>query len=104
LIYTKFALDHRADVFGSPSDKQVFIQGISKYIPIRILEYIANTAKNPRIARLRETGSIARSVAKQMVKDKAEMLMQGKGSRDVFSLLGECTTSFTSSKFDKKHS
>ncbi|KAJ8592655.1 cytochrome P450 [Rhizopogon salebrosus TDB-379] len=76
-----------ADVFGSPSDKQVFIQGISKYIPIRILEYIANTAKNPRLARLRETGRIARSVAKQMVEDKAEMLIQGKGSRDVFSLL-----------------
>ena len=41
------------------------------------------------------------SVAKQMVEDKAEMLLQGKGSRDVFSLLGGCTTSFQFSKSDK---
>ncbi|KAJ8584424.1 cytochrome P450 [Rhizopogon salebrosus TDB-379] len=76
-----------ADAFGSPSDGQVFIQGVSKYIPTRILEYLGETTKNPRITRLRETGKIATSVAKEMAKDKAEMLMQGKGSRDVFSLL-----------------
>ncbi|KAJ8585151.1 cytochrome P450, partial [Rhizopogon salebrosus TDB-379] len=76
-----------ADAFGSPSDGQIFIQGISKHIPTRILEYLGETVKNPRITRLRETGEIATSVAKEMVKDKAEMLMQGKGSRDVFSLL-----------------
>jgi len=31
---------------------------------------------------------MATSVAKQMVQNKSEMLLQGKGSRDVFSLLG----------------
>jgi hypothetical protein len=36
---------------------------------------------------MRETGNLATSVAKQLVKDKAEMLLGGKGSRDVFSLL-----------------
>ncbi|KAJ8585426.1 cytochrome P450 [Rhizopogon salebrosus TDB-379] len=76
-----------ADAFGSPSDEEVFVLGFLKYIPIRILDFIVNTAKNPRLARLRETGRIVGSVAKQMVKDKAEMLMQGEGSRDVFSLL-----------------
>jgi hypothetical protein len=40
------------------------------------------------MARLRDTGTMATSVAKQLVKDKAEELLQGKGSRDVFSLLG----------------
>ncbi|KAJ8583434.1 cytochrome P450 [Rhizopogon salebrosus TDB-379] len=76
-----------ADALGSPSDRQVFIQGVSKYIPTRILEYLGETAKTPRIMRLRETRKIATSVAKEMVKDKAEVLMQGKGNRDVFSLL-----------------
>jgi hypothetical protein len=103
-MYTKFVLDHRADAFGSPSDGQIFIQGVSKHIPTRILEYLGETAKNPRITRLRETGEIATSVAKEMVKDKAEMLMQGKGSRDVFSLLGVYTPSFRFSKSDKRHS
>jgi hypothetical protein len=44
--------------------------------------------KNPRITRLRDTGILATSVAEQLVKDKAEVLLQGKGKRDVFSLLG----------------
>jgi hypothetical protein len=35
-----------------------------------------------------------------MVKDKAEILLQGKSSRDVFSLLGGCTASLRSSKSD----
>lgn len=75
------------DVFGSPSDKQVLFQGIATYIPPRILEYLGKMGKNPRIRRLRDTGILATSVAEQLVKDKAEVLLQGKGKRDVFSLL-----------------
>ncbi|KAG1865931.1 cytochrome P450 [Suillus subalutaceus] len=75
------------DTFGSPSDGQVLFQGISKYIPRRILEYFVEKGQNPRIVRMRETGYLATSVAKQLVKDKAEMILGGKGSRDVFSLL-----------------
>ncbi|KAG2746095.1 cytochrome P450 [Suillus brevipes Sb2] len=75
------------DVFGSPSDKQVLFQGIATYIPPRILEYIGKMGKNPRITRLRDTGILATSVAEQLVKDKAEVLLQGKGKRDIFSLL-----------------
>jgi hypothetical protein len=96
LTYIKFVLDHRSDTFGSPSDKQVFFQAFAKFIPDRILEYLGETTKNPRITRLRETGNLAMSVAKQMVKDK--------GSRDVFSLLGGYTSSFRSSKSDNRHS
>lgn len=101
IICTKFVLGNRTDVFGSPSDAQICFQGISKYIPPRILEYFGATSSNPRLVRMRESRSITTSVAKQMVEDKAEMLLQGKGSRDVFSLLGGCTTSFQSSKSDK---
>ncbi|OAX39240.1 cytochrome P450 [Rhizopogon vinicolor AM-OR11-026] len=75
------------NLFAAPSVGQIFFQGITKYIPLRILEYFGNNGKNPRVVRMRETGIIATSVAKQMVEDKAEMLLQGKGSRDVFSLL-----------------
>ncbi|OJA17883.1 hypothetical protein AZE42_09438 [Rhizopogon vesiculosus] len=89
------------DIFGSPSDMQVFFQGVSRYIPSRILEYIGKRSKNPRIVRMREAGNIITSVAKQIVKDKAEVLLQGKGNRDVFSLLGGCTASFRFSRSDK---
>ncbi|KAJ8594235.1 cytochrome P450 [Rhizopogon salebrosus TDB-379] len=73
--------------FGSPSARQIFLQEISRYIPYRVHEYLGETSKNPRILRVREMKTVTTSFAKQMVKDKAKMLLQGKGSRDVFSLL-----------------
>ncbi|OJA18401.1 hypothetical protein AZE42_06398 [Rhizopogon vesiculosus] len=76
-----------ADIFGSRSDREIFFQGVLRYIPSRILEYLMKRSENPRIVRMREVGSLATSVARQMVKEKAEVLLQGKGSRDVFSLL-----------------
>ncbi|OJA11405.1 hypothetical protein AZE42_12467 [Rhizopogon vesiculosus] len=75
------------DIFGSPSSGQILFQEISKYIPYRILQFFGETSKSPRILRVRDIANLATSVTKQMVKDKAGMLFQGKGSRDVFSLL-----------------
>ncbi|OAX39518.1 cytochrome P450, partial [Rhizopogon vinicolor AM-OR11-026] len=75
------------DIFGSPSSEQIFFQGVSKYIPYRILVYLGERSQNSRILRANEVRDLATSIAKQLVKDKAEMLLQGKGSRDVFSLL-----------------
>ncbi|KAG1836808.1 cytochrome P450 [Suillus subalutaceus] len=49
---------------------------------------IIRRAKTHVSWRMRDTGKLATSVAKQLVKDKAEMILRGKGSRDVFSLLG----------------
>jgi hypothetical protein len=86
---------------GSSSSEQIFFQEVTKYIPIRILKYFGKTSNNPRLQRAREVTSLATSLAKQMVTDKAEMLLQRKGSRDVFSLLGGCTASFKSGKSDK---
>ncbi|OJA08374.1 hypothetical protein AZE42_00989 [Rhizopogon vesiculosus] len=75
------------DIFSSPSDMQILFQGVSRYIPLGILKYIGNTSKNSLLVRMREVSSAATVVAKQMVEEKAAMLLQGKGSRDVFSLL-----------------
>jgi len=100
---TNFVIGYRADTFGSPSDGQIFFQAISKYIPPWILGYyLTDISKNPRLMRLREVSSVATSVAKQMVQEKAEMLLQGEGSRDVFSLLGVCAASSWLNKSNEK--
>ncbi|KAG1839922.1 cytochrome P450 [Suillus subalutaceus] len=69
----------QTDVFGSPSDGEVLFQGISKYIPRRILEYFVGRAKT-HVSCACVRGNLATSVAKQ---DD----IGGQGSRDVFSLL-----------------
>lgn len=80
----------RPAIYGSPSDGQIFLLWFSKYIPSQILEYLRERSKDPRMVRVREVASLVTSLAKQMVKDKAEVLLQGKGNRDLFSLLGGC--------------
>ncbi|KIO10441.1 hypothetical protein M404DRAFT_129598 [Pisolithus tinctorius Marx 270] len=74
-------------VFGSPSALQIFIQEAIKYIPTSILEYWVKYAPVSRATRLREAKKVTTATAATMVTEKAESLLQGKGSRDIFSLL-----------------
>ena len=75
-------------MFGRPSAQQIFIQAASKYFPPWILEWMTDHGPNPRLERAREVKKLATEVAKEMVQEKAETLLEGKGNRDVFSLLG----------------
>ncbi|KAI6029283.1 hypothetical protein PISMIDRAFT_683590 [Pisolithus microcarpus 441] len=75
------------NVYGTPSTTQIFIQEALKYIPTSVLEYWAKHSSNRRIVRIRETRAVATAIAENMVKEKAEFLLQGKGSRDIFTLL-----------------
>ncbi|KAI6029284.1 cytochrome P450 [Pisolithus microcarpus] len=74
-------------VFGTPSVLQIFIQEALKYIPQSIVKYWVKHTPNHRAARLREVNDVATATAKTMVTEKAESLLQGKGSRDIFTLL-----------------
>ncbi|KAI6145483.1 cytochrome P450 [Pisolithus tinctorius] len=75
------------NVFGTPSSIQIFIQEALKYIPTSVLTYWAKHSSNRRVVRIRETRKVATAIAESMVKEKAEFLLQGKGSRDIFTLL-----------------
>ncbi|KAI5995261.1 cytochrome P450 [Pisolithus orientalis] len=77
------------NVYGTPSSIQIFIQEALKYIPTSILTYWAKHSSNRRVVRIRETRKVATAIAESMVKEKAEFLLQGKGGRDIFTLLGE---------------
>ncbi|KAF9222413.1 cytochrome P450 [Gyrodon lividus] len=75
------------DIFGYPSARQIFFQGVSKYIPAKVLEWMSNYGSNPGFQRMRAMNKVATDVAKEMVQEKAESLLEGEGNKDVFSLL-----------------
>ncbi|KAF9234005.1 cytochrome P450 [Melanogaster broomeanus] len=75
------------DVYGYPSVQQLFIQEVLMHIPAKVLEWIREHSSNPRLQRMRNLMNIVTDVAKEMVQEKAESLLQGTGSRDIFSLL-----------------
>jgi len=60
-----------------------------KYFPSSLLEYWFERSSNPRFQRVRQTRAVATAQAKDMVAEKAEYLLRGKGSKDIFTLLGK---------------
>ncbi|KAI9573309.1 cytochrome P450 [Boletus coccyginus] len=75
------------DIFGLAPAGQIFMQAASKYIPMRIFQWMLDNGSHPRLARARDTKIAVTSVAKELVREKADALLQGKGNRDVFTLL-----------------
>ncbi|KIM58519.1 hypothetical protein SCLCIDRAFT_16779 [Scleroderma citrinum Foug A] len=75
------------NIYGTPSARQIFIQEALKYLPTSLLEYWFERSSNPRFQRVRQTRAVATAQAKDMVTEKAEFLLQGKGSKDIFTLL-----------------
>lgn len=80
-----------ASVLGSQSMQQIFLLEVSKYIPTRLLEYMLEHASNSRCMRVRGMRDTIVGVAKELVKDKEQDLLQGNGDHDddVLGLLGE---------------
>jgi len=83
-----FHVVYRSDIFGCLSAQQIFIQAASKYFPPWILEWLTEHGSNPRLERARKLKKVVTEVAREMVQEKAEALLAGKGNRDIFSLLG----------------
>ncbi|KAJ8083025.1 hypothetical protein PM082_008887 [Marasmius tenuissimus] len=82
-----------ADMFAAPSDSSLIVNSIAALLPIetmaRLFEYLSKS--DPRLARGREAREVAREVARELVEEKSKEILdrQGKGIRDVMSLLGE---------------
>ncbi|KAI6094804.1 cytochrome P450 [Pisolithus croceorrhizus] len=75
------------NIFGTPSVLQIFVQEALKYIPKSIVKSWVKCTPNHRAACLREVNNVVTATARSMVTEKAESLLQGKGSKDIFTLL-----------------
>jgi len=49
---------------------------------------VADNGSSSRLARARDAKITVTSVAEELVREKADALLQGKGNRDIFTLLG----------------
>ena len=67
---------------------QIFIQAASKHIPMRIYQWMVDNGPSPRLERARDVKIMVTKIAKELVREKADALLQGKGNQDIFSLLG----------------
>ncbi|EPQ55440.1 cytochrome P450 [Gloeophyllum trabeum ATCC 11539] len=79
-LYQNFSLD------TAPSGK-IIADAVLDYLPGPVLKFIFETLPFRTFIRLREHRTVTRKVAKQLIDIKGQELLEGRGNRDVFSLL-----------------
>ena len=75
----------RSDTLGSPPRSAIFIQTI---FPVWLLQLRSKFSRARNLVHARHTAKLANIVTRQLVESKAAALLQGKGNKDILSLLG----------------
>lgn len=68
---------------------KIFFENICHYIPEFILTRLNSFLPGEAMRKVRENRTIVHKLAKDLIKDKSEALFDGKGKKDVMSLLGK---------------
>ena len=76
---------YRSDTLGSPPKSAIFMQTI---LPVWALQLLSKFSQARNLVHARRTANLANRVTHQLVRSKAEALLQGKGNKDILSLLG----------------
>lgn len=79
-----------SDTLGSPSTASIFVQTV---MPLWYLKLMSKFSNKRSLVHARHTARLANEVAKNLVDSKAEALLQGKGSKDILSLLVKANAS-----------
>ncbi|KAF8629180.1 hypothetical protein AX17_005765 [Amanita inopinata Kibby_2008] len=79
-----------SDTLGCPPDSAIFMQTA---LPIWILQFMSKYSGRRNLVHARRTAEIANGVTRGLVKSKAEALLQGKGNKDILSLLVKANAS-----------
>ncbi|KAJ2916319.1 hypothetical protein MD484_g4089, partial [Candolleomyces efflorescens] len=79
-----------SDTLGSPPTSAIFLQ---TFMPLWYLQLMSRFSQKRNLVHARHTAKLANAVAKELVETKAEALLQGKGNRDILSLLVKANAS-----------
>ncbi|RDB25147.1 hypothetical protein Hypma_007406 [Hypsizygus marmoreus] len=81
------------DTFGRITGPQIFIQNFLAYIPDGIRAPFFDHLPNKKLTHARSTAKLATNVARELVSSKSQALLQGKGNKDIMSLLVKANAS-----------
>lgn len=77
---------YRSDTLGSPPKSAIFMQTI---FPVWVLQLMSKFSRARNLVHARYTANLANEVTRQLVKSKAEALLEGKENKDILTLLGK---------------
>ncbi|KAJ7167314.1 cytochrome P450 [Mycena crocata] len=76
-----------------PSKTAIFVMGLLEFLPVALIRFFIDHAPVKSLRNSRRVTRIAIGIAKELVEQKAEALMAGKGKRDIMSLLVKANAS-----------
>ncbi|KAF9467351.1 cytochrome P450 [Collybia nuda] len=79
-----------SDTLGSPPKSAIFMQTI---FPVWVLELMSKYSQRRNLVHARHTAKLANIVTRQLVDSKSDALLQGKGNKDILSLLVKANAS-----------
>jgi len=79
----------RSDTLGSPSRLAILMQTV---LPVWVLQLMSKYSNRRNLVHARHTEKVANDVARQLIDSKLDAALQGKGNKDILSLLGWCST------------
>jgi hypothetical protein len=75
-------------MFSVPTKTSIFVLGLMEFLPISVVKFFIDYAPVRGFQNSRRVTDIAVGIAKELVDQKSEALLAGKGKRDIMSLLG----------------
>jgi len=75
------------ELFGLPSKASLVFLRIGQYMPDGLLTFLLQHGKSPRLQRARLTNTLSRNVAKDLVQQKSQAILEGESNKDVMSLI-----------------
>ncbi|KAE9402806.1 cytochrome P450 [Gymnopus androsaceus JB14] len=75
------------NAFGSPSKTSLVMLELLQFLPLSLMEFLNDNNPSRRMAGIRKVTKVANGIAKELVSTKSEALLEGKGKKDIMSLL-----------------
>ncbi|KAF8813700.1 cytochrome P450 [Phlegmacium glaucopus] len=82
--------DNESDTLGCPPKSAIFMQTI---FPVWVLQLMSKFSQARNLVHARHTARLANEVTRHLVQSKAEALLQGKGNKDILTLLVQANAS-----------
>ncbi|KXN90138.1 Cytochrome P450 4A4 [Leucoagaricus sp. SymC.cos] len=79
-----------SDTLGSPSRSAIVMQTV---LPVWVLQLMSKYSNRRNLKHARHTAKLANAVARELVNSKSEAALQGKGNKDILSLLVQANAS-----------
>ncbi|KAJ6624608.1 cytochrome P450 [Mycena sp. CBHHK59/15] len=80
-------------IFMIPTKAMIFVAGLLELLPMRVVRFVIDHAPTQSLQNSRRARAMAVEISKNLVDQKSEALLAGKGKRDIMSLLVQANAS-----------